>query len=416
MRRFELGEYETSVFDRDAAALGPALAATGLVEAALTLDGRLRLTARSVVGVLEVAADAERAELRVRPKLPIRRLLWLLGHARDDRGWRDDPADLTAEDDFVPAIAVAFAAATSRALAPGVLQGYRVADETLPLLRGRLREADQLRGRPGRALPLEVRYDDYSIDIAENRILRAAIERLLRTPGVPASARRGLHRLAQALAEVTRLPPGAPLPPTTSNRLTARYGPALRLARLVLSGHGLEHHGGGIRASGFAFDLNAAFQDWLTAVLRQEITTEHGGEVVAERPLHLDAGGRIDMYPDVSWWRGRACLAVADAKYKKTAGSSPPNADVYQMLAYCTALGLREGHLVYATDHEPRREYDIAGGVRVVAHGLNLGAPLDELRQRIRALAAELSTPATARASVVPWDSSVPWALPLPGC
>ncbi|WP_433213240.1 McrC family protein [Dactylosporangium sp. CS-047395] len=392
MRRFELREYETALFDRDAAALGPALAATGLVDAALTLDGRLRLTARSVVGVLEVPVEGGPVELRVRPKLPIRRLLWLLGHAHDTRGWRNDPADLAAEEEFVPALAVAFAAAASRALAPGVLQGYRVAEETLPLLRGRLREADQLRRGLGRALPLEVRYDDYSIDIPENQILRAAIERLHRTPEVPTATRRGLHRLGQALAEVTRLAAGAQLPATTTTRLTARYGPALRLARLILAGHGLEHGSGGVRASGFAFDLNAAFQDWLTAVLRHALTAAHGGEVIAERPMHLDAGGRIGMYPDISWWRDRQCLAVADAKYKKTSGASPPNADVYQMLAYCTALGLRAGHLVYATDHEPWRAYEIAGGVRVMAHGLNLGAPLPELGRQIEALAAELAS------------------------
>ncbi|MFI5905972.1 McrC family protein [Dactylosporangium sp. NPDC051541] len=389
MRRFELGEYATAVFGREDAGLGPALAATGLVDATLDLGERLRLTSRSIVGRLQVPTAAGPVELVVRPKLPIRRLLWLLSHARDDRGWRDDPADLAAEDEFVPAIAVAFTAATSRALAPGVLQGYRVVEEALPQLRGRLREGDQLRSRLGRALPLEVRYDDYSIDIAENQILRAAIERLQRTPGVPATARRGLHRLAQALADVSRLPTGAPLPPVTSNRLTARYGPALRLARLVLSGHGVEHAGGDTRASGFAFDLNLAFQDWLTAVLRHELAA---GEVVAERPVHLDAGGHIRMSPDISWWRERRCLAVADAKYKRTDNGSPPNADVYQMLAYCTALGLSEGHLVYATAHRPWQAYEIVGGVRVVAHGLNLGASIGELRQQIQGLAAALST------------------------
>nr|BFE76190.1 hypothetical protein GCM10020092_094910 [Actinoplanes digitatis] len=51
------------------------------------------------------------------------------------------------------------------------------------------------------------------------------------------------------------------------------------------------------------------------------------------------------------------------------------------MLAYCTALGLAEGHLVYATG-APRREYRLVGsGVRVVTHGLNLAAPLPEVKK-----------------------------------
>jgi 5-methylcytosine-specific restriction enzyme subunit McrC len=392
MRQFVLDEYETRIFQAGDAPLATMLAGTGMVTATLGVDGRLRLTAASTVGVLQLRAGSETVELRVRPKLPIDRLFWMLSHARDDQGWRSEAADLQTVEDFVPALAVAFTAAASRALAPGVLQGYRVAEEALPTLRGRLREGDQLRARLGLAPPLEVRYDDYSVDIPENQILLAANDQLRRTPGVPAAARRGLHRLAQALAEVSRLTPGAPLPRTASNRLTARYRPALRLARLVLARHSTEHHTGAVQAGGFAFDLNTVFEDWLTAVLREAITTRHGGTVVAQHPMSLDDAALVDMYPDITWWRHGACLGVADAKYKRTSGASPPNPDLYQMLAYCTALGLSEGHLVYATDHAPRREYRVLrSGVCIVAHGLNLAAPLEDLRHQLERIAYQVT-------------------------
>ncbi|MFF5084256.1 McrC family protein [Actinoplanes sp. NPDC000266] len=383
MRRFGLREYETAVFGPDDGPWGAVLAGTGLVTAALTVDGRLRLTAASTVGVLQVRSGGEVAELRVRPKLPIARLFWMLGHARDDRGWRAEAADLTA-DDFAPALAMAFTAAASRALAAGLLQGYRVAEEALPSLRGRLREADQLRGRLGLAPPLEVRYDDYSADIPENQILLAAVDRLRRTPEVPAASRRALHRLAAALADVSRWVPGTPLPPVVETRLNLRYRPALRLARLVLGGHGLDHRSGAEHATGFAFDLNTVFEDWLTAVLREAITTRRGGTVVAQHRTHLDEGARVDLRPDITWWRDGACLGVVDAKYKR----SSANADLYQMLAYCTALNLAEGHLVYAADRDPGREHRLIGsGVRVVAHGLDLAAPVKDVRQQIERIA-----------------------------
>jgi 5-methylcytosine-specific restriction enzyme subunit McrC len=63
-----------------------------------------------------------------------------------------------------------------------------------------------------------------------------------------------------------------------------------------------------------------------------------------------------------------------------------------QMLAYCTALDIRNGHLVYATDHAPRREYQLVGSdVRIVAHGLNLAAPLTDLRGQIERLAHQVA-------------------------
>ncbi|XVU26714.1 McrC family protein [Actinoplanes sp. CA-054009] len=388
MRRFHLREYETAVFGPDDGPWGAALAGTGLVSAALTVDGRLRLTAASTVGVLQVRSGGEVAELRVRPKLPIARLFWMLGHARDDRGWRAEAADLETADDFVPALAIAFTAAASRALAAGLLQGYRVAEEALPSLRGRLREADQLRGRLGLAPPLEVRYDDYSADIAENQILLAAVDRLRRTPEVPSAARRGLHRLAAALADVSRWVPGTPLPPVVETRLNLRYRPALRLARLVLTGRGIEHRSGGEQATGFAFDLNVVFEEWLTAVLREAVTARRGGTVVAQHRMHLDEGARVDLRPDITWWRDGVCRGVVDAKYKR----SSANADLYQMLAYCTALGLPEGHLVYATDRDPRREHRLTGsGVRVVAHGLDLAAPIEDVRRQIEHVAERVT-------------------------
>src|SRR6266508_1232752 len=47
---------------------------------------RTVLHAKLFVGVIRVGP----VELRITPKLPIRRLLWLLDHARNPGGWRED--------------------------------------------------------------------------------------------------------------------------------------------------------------------------------------------------------------------------------------------------------------------------------------------------------------------------------------
>ena len=46
--------------------------------------------------------------------------------------------------------------------------------------------------------------------------------------------------------------------------------------------------------------------------------------------------------------RPGAAAAVIDANYKAEKPAGDPNADLYQLLAYCTVLGLPVGHLVYA--------------------------------------------------------------------
>ena len=85
----------------------------------------------------------------------------------------------------------------------GLLQGYRTVEEALPVLRGRIRTEEQLRRRFGLPVPVEVRYDDYSTDTDENRLLRAATERLLRLPNLTVEVRVRLHRLLHRLADVT---------------------------------------------------------------------------------------------------------------------------------------------------------------------------------------------------------------------
>ncbi len=124
-------------------------------------------------------------DLRIRLKLPIVRLFFLLGYARDSRWWRDEDVDVADSPDLMPAVDEAFARQADRAVSQGLLRSYRATEESSTVLRGRLREANQICERFGLAIPMEVRFDDYSADIAENQMLRSGAERLLRMPAVP---------------------------------------------------------------------------------------------------------------------------------------------------------------------------------------------------------------------------------------
>lgn len=85
-------------------------------------------------------------------------------------------------------------------------------------------------------------------------------------------------------------------------------------------------------------------QDFLTTALREALEPRHGWQVRREPSVPFDVAGRVTMNPDIVWYRGGEPAAVADAKYKWEGGAD----NLYQLLAYCTALGLRRGHLVYA--------------------------------------------------------------------
>ena len=68
----------------------------------------------------------------------------------------------------------------------------------------------------------------------------------------------------------------------------------------------------------------------------------------------LDEDGTVSLRPDLVWREGSSWTFVGDAKYKYIRDGNVPNADLYQLLAYVTALDLPGGMLIYAKgEREP---------------------------------------------------------------
>lgn len=366
-----------------------ALAATGWVDVSPVVGDVWSIRAKSSVGVATVGD----IELAIVPKLPIRRLFFLIGYATNDKHWQTADATFGAGAGLLLAMATAYALQLDRALGQGVLQGYHRVEEALPLVRGRVRATDQIRRRYGIALPVEVAYDEFDMDTAENQILRYASELLLRIPGVTGDTRRRLVHARARLSDVTRLRRGVSLPTWQPNRLTARYHVALRLAELVADSASVERTVGTVRASGFMLDLAGVFEAFVISALTSAWTSSVGGRVRPQDRWFLDDAREITMRPDIVWYApgSERPGVVVDAKYKAEKPSGFPNADLYQMLAYCTRLGLPVGHLVYAAGSEGARTHCLHGGVQIVQHVLDLDAEPEHILSRTRRLAAEMS-------------------------
>ena len=375
--------------------LGRALAASGLIEASPDpyVPGNWRVKALGKVGVATVTGPGgEAVTVRIGPKMPIARLLFLLGYSLNAKGWRAEDVPLGEEPDLLPALAYFFERQAGHALRQGLLQGYRTTEETSLVVRGRVREADQIRRHFGRFPPVEIVHDEYTTDIAENRLLRTACERLCRlTSGVPADIRGRLLRLRVRLAEITPVETGHPLPRCQPTRLNARYHHALRLAELVLRGASVEHRPGDVTVSGFLFDMARVFENFVTVALREALAGS-GGRCALQATHHLDVQQAIRMIPDLVYRAANgAPLAVADAKYKAEKPEGYPDADLYQMLAYCTALDLPEGHLIYAKGNAPHAAHRVRhAGITLHQHSLELDQPPDGLLADVRSLAQRL--------------------------
>jgi 5-methylcytosine-specific restriction enzyme subunit McrC len=370
------------------------LAASGLVDISLVGPARYRLQPGDRVGAVRVGDH----EVIVEPKIGPLRLFFLLGYAKDP-GFQPDEIEGLESSDLLPILAESLARQVERATRRGVLQGYVRVDEALPLVRGRIRTADQMARRPAMLLPVEVTYDEFSVDIAENRIVRTAVRRMMNVPRVRSEALRLLGHLDGRLDGVTPLIPGQPIPSWLSSRLNGRYIPALRISEIVLRHLSSEIGRGAVPMASFVVDLAKVFEDFVTTAL-QEATADRPGQTIGQYSVSLDRAGRVRMYPDVVHVAGGRALAVFDAKYKLEGDSRGiPNADVYQMLAYCTALGLRRGYLVYAKGEGEPLTHHIANvdpPVEIVQCPLDLNVPPADLLAQIDRLAETALGPASA--------------------
>ena len=404
MKHLDLREYEPSKSTALSVAERDCLAASPLslrIEPAQGKDGAYHVIPSSTVGAVEIGD----LSVLIRPKIGIPKLLSLACYAIGMYRLQDDHFNFEKDAETLPdTLALALAAAARRAFSRGLLHGYITEEEALLTVRGRIRFEEQLRRRFGIPLPVEVIYDEFTDDTVENRLVKAAVNRLGEMRLRSSRARRGLGWLAATLENVSYQDfPPTDIPEVSFNQLNQHYRNVVGLSRLILQYSTFESRRGNVRVTGFLMDMNKVFQEFVTVALREELgLSEHS---FGEKNINsLDDAGNVHLRPDLTWRRGGNCLFVGDVKYK-VADNSIPNSDLYQLLAYVTALNLPGGMLIYAKGEVEPTTYNVRHSDKeLVVTALDLSGSLDDILRRVADVACRmramyesaLATPATS--------------------
>jgi 5-methylcytosine-specific restriction enzyme subunit McrC len=362
------------------------LSLTGLVSVLPAHGGLWKILPCGRVGAVQVGDLL--VEVKPKTKVGLDRLLFLLGYARDP-GFRPDDVAGLEDTDLFSALAESLARQVMRALRRGVHSGYVTVDDALRTVRGRIRVGDQMSRRPGMLIPLEVTYDDFTVDIPENRILRSALRLMMQVPRLAEGTYAKLAHLDSQLDGVSPVRLGSPLPMWAASRLNDHYVPALRLAETILRNMSAEAGLGRHLVASFVVNMSTVFEDFVATALTEALA-KHPGQTIAQYPAYLDAdvslpkSQRVRMYVDVVHEiHGRPAL-IFDAKYKASSGAGAyPNADYYQMLAYCTALDLPRAWLVYAGPGQPRVRRVINTSVAIVEYSIDVSQDPEALLESI---------------------------------
>ena len=348
-RVIELKEWETRdvrLEDGDVAALIAHPQRPAVVEPSPT-RGFWRLRAQAKVG----AVRFDGFDLIVRPKAGLQNVFYLMGIDRPRDWWGNEEVDLLVHHDLFACIARLLAHTVERAIGRGVQHGYIERREPLVALRGRVDLKEQLR-HPYTPMPTSCKYDDYTADTRLNQVIRAALSRVLRLPGVPGTVRRTLHLQLSLLEEVSPVEPDLQWADKWQpNRLDRRYLPAIRLSALVLRRLVLSEAAGSTRAYSFLVDMNHLYERFIEEGLRKRLqAAESSIRVVGQEQRHLDFENRLMIKPDVVVRRGLSTAFVLDSKYI-LAGDGTTHVDHHaQLLSYAIGHDIKDVGLVYVLE------------------------------------------------------------------
>ncbi len=353
-------------------------------------QNRYLLKAHSHVGF--VALPSGRS-IVIEPKARIDTLFALLAAVYDParRVFAEDPQGYTSIAGLFEFVVRFFVRHVEDLIARGLLHGYRQHREDVVAVRGRLLMAETLRAHPGLHDRHWCAYSHFTADVPENRILRWTSHCLAGLQFQEAGLTGRLRRLHMGLA-------AAELDPQVQDsygeidfhRLNEHYRPALMLARLLLDHLSFSGTAGERPFIAFLVDMDWLFERYLGAVLKQA-GPEWGVQVVEQEHHLLDHARQVSVRPDVVLYRQVEPLVVLDAKYKldETRG------DLYQMLAYCHALGLAKAILVHpASESAPSGTVAIRGPgnatIRYLA--LDLSGTPEQLVAQARSLCEQVAT------------------------
>lgn len=186
--------------------------------------------------------------------------------------------------------------------------------------------------------------------------------------------------------------PASVLDRFTYHRLNDDYRTLHQFCRLFMDGGSLSEHQGTSTFQCFVLDMNRLFEQYVGAVLVQAAQGASGLRARKQAPMHLDLAAQVDMKPDLVVYDRERWRLIADCKYKRLDAGDFKHHDLYQVIAYCGAAGLREGALVYPRHMVPADSVVEVRhlGTRIHILTLPLGGSLDDVRYASASLAQQL--------------------------
>jgi 5-methylcytosine-specific restriction endonuclease McrBC regulatory subunit McrC len=297
-------------------------------------DARHTVRVSDAIGVIGLGD----LQLIIEPKIPLPHLLYLLVESNQAPRLLYERSSVGVDDNFFSVIARWFVHTCEVLLRRGLVSDYGRVIADLPCARGRIHTVKTaqsvLAGRP----VIRCEFDRFGEDTSLNRVLKAAVVRLLGLSGLRLGLRERCRRIHYRLSDVGELR-RADLG-VRPDALSRSYRDAHPLALAILASTGLSMGEGNRSTWTFLFRTPEAVEEGLRNSLRTHL--EPAWEVQKTARILLGDRNR-SLNPDLVFGNNEA---VGDVKYHLTADGEIKRGNLNQVTTFATGYHAKKATVI----------------------------------------------------------------------
>lgn len=287
--------------------------------------------------------------VKIIPKIPSASVLRMLAYAFlrwHEQMLRPEEVDFETDSFLFEPLVRLFSDLVAARARRGLVHDYVRHEEDRSLIRGKLLLREHIHrnvGYPNRAY---CRFFENTVDIPDNQIIRRTLKLLLSNGGWSSGTEHGLIANCHQFETVSDVDlRSVRLDAHHYHRLNEDYEPIHRLCALFLATSSISEAVGKLPFSGFLLDMNKLFEKFVEQAF-VTVGTKLGIEIWPQKQESLADSPFVRIYPDIVAARAGTAVAIVDAKYKRDA-FGPQNSDMFQVIAYGTALRCSDTFLFY---------------------------------------------------------------------
>lgn len=335
-----------------------------------------KLTANGWVGRIPLSTEIEIALI---PKVDVENIFGMLEYAYNLKEFKilDGLSKCNSLEDFYEKLAKILALKILERGRKGFYRSYKLQNERLPYIRGRL-DVLQTSIRPWIIKP-KCEYEDHTSNVKENQILAWTIQRILHSGFCTGHSLPQVHRAYQSLLGLVNPVPCKPNDciEVLYNRLNQDYEPMHALCRFFLENSGPTHRIGDRVMLPFLLDMSRLYELFVAEWLKKNISLFPARYSIRTfESFKLGFEKKIGFEIDLVLYKDGKAYCVLDMKYKAHDNIEKP--DFNQIVTYAVAKECSEAILIYPKPLKEPFDEKLPGNIRVRSMTFSLDGNLDQ--------------------------------------